>query len=138
MSFFAPKSAMGSAFPTRDQAASTSSTGTKSRDMVHLTFIEANGTRHETSADAGISVMVAARDCGIPTILAECGGSMTCATCHVHIDPAWLHRVGTPHEMESEMLEMAIDPGETSRLSCQVILTDELDGLVVHVPASQI
>ena len=106
--------------------------------MVQLTFIEANGTRHETNADAGISVMVAARDCDISGILAECGGSMTCATCHVHIDPAWLDRVGAPEGMESEMLEMAIDPNETSRLSCQVILTDALDGLVVHLPASQL
>jgi 2Fe-2S ferredoxin len=109
-----------------------------SRDMVHLTFIEANGTRHETKAEAGISVMVAARDRDISGILAECGGSMSCATCHVHIDPAWLPRVGAPDEMESAMLEMAIDPDETSRLSCQVLLTDELDGLVVHLPASQL
>ena len=106
--------------------------------MVQLTFIEANGARHETSADTGISVMVAARDCDISGILAECGGSMSCATCHVHIDPAWLDRVGTPDQMESEMLEMAIDPDETSRLSCQVILTDALDGLIVHLPATQI
>ena len=73
--------------------------------MVQLTFIEANGTRHETSADAGISVMAAARDCDIAGILAECGGSMTCATCHVHIDPAWLDRVGTPEGMEIEIVD---------------------------------
>jgi 2Fe-2S ferredoxin len=106
--------------------------------MVHLTFIEANGARHEAGVQAGVSVMAAARDCDISAILAECGGSMACATCHVHIDPAWIGRVGTPDENESAMLEMAIDPDETSRLSCQVILTDALDGLVVHLPASQL
>lgn len=81
--------------------------------------------------------MRAAINGDIGGILADCGGAMTCATCHVYIDPAWLPLVGAADETEQAMLEAAIDPTENSRLSCQVVLSDAYDGLIVHVPKSQ-
>jgi 2Fe-2S ferredoxin len=74
---------------------------------------------------------------GVPGIIAECGGACTCATCHVHIDPAWTEVVGGPSMMEEDMLDFAYDVKPTSRLSCQIRVRDELEGLVVHVPNRQ-
>ena len=74
---------------------------------------------------------------GIDGILAECGGAMSCATCHVYIDDAWVSKVAAPTEMEQEMLEVVSNPKETSRLSCQVTVTNEMEGLKVHLPESQ-
>jgi 2Fe-2S ferredoxin len=73
----------------------------------------------------------------VPGIIAECGGACSCATCHVHVDDAWIEKVGGPSPMEEDMLDFAFDVRPTSRLSCQIKMTDELDGLVVHTPERQ-
>jgi len=106
--------------------------------MVNIVFVQANGNRRELMAETGDSVMTVALNNDVRQILADCGGAMSCATCHVHIAREWLDRVGAADADEQAMLEMAIDPDETSRLSCQVVLTEELDGLVINLPASQI
>ena len=105
--------------------------------MPKVTFIEHDGTEHAVEAGEGFSVMEAAVRNGVPGIEADCGGACACATCHVYVDPAWVEATGTPVEMEADMLEFAIEPQPTSRLSCQIRITDALNGLVVRVPASQ-
>lgn len=74
----------------------------------------------------------------VPGILADCGGAMSCATCHVYVDEAWIPVVGAAEDVEQAMLEMAVDPRENSRLSCQVRISEAMSGLLVHVPSSQI
>jgi ferredoxin, 2Fe-2S len=106
-------------------------------DMPHITYIESNGTRHETEAEVGSTVMETAIMNGIPGIVAECGGSCTCATCHVYVDEAWTEVVGGPSMMEEDMLDFAWQPKPVSRLSCQIKVKADLDGLVVHVPERQ-
>jgi len=105
--------------------------------MTKITFIESDGTRHETEAQDGATVMETAIMNGVPGIVAECGGACTCATCHVYVDDAWSDTVGGPSSMEEDMLDFAFDVRATSRLSCQIKVRDELDGLVVHVPTRQ-
>ena len=74
---------------------------------------------------------------GIDGIVAECGGSMSCATCHIYVDEAWVSKTGAPNDGEQSMLEFAEEPGPTSRLSCQIRYTDDLDGLIVRIPECQ-
>lgn len=105
--------------------------------MPKITFIEANGTTIETEGEVGATVMETAIMNGVPGIVAECGGACTCATCHGYIDEAWTDIVGAPSMMEEDMLDFAFDVRPTSRLSCQIKMNDELDGLVVHVPERQ-
>lgn len=105
--------------------------------MTKITFIESNGTAYETEAENGATVMETAIMNGVPGVIAECGGACTCATCHVYVDPAWTDVVGGPSVMEEDMLDFAWEVKPTSRLSCQIRVKDELDGLVVHVPARQ-
>lgn len=105
--------------------------------MVSITFIETNGSQKTIDALVGDSLMQAALSNEVDGILADCGGALSCATCHIHIVPEWMPKVGQPDETEQAMLEMAIDPDETSRLSCQVIVDDSLDGLAVRLPKSQ-
>ena len=105
--------------------------------MAHITYIEQNGTRHEAEAGAGSTVMETAILNGVPGIVAECGGACTCATCHVYVDDAWTEVVGPPSMMEEDMLDFAFEVKPTSRLSCQIKVKGELDGLVVHVPSRQ-
>lgn len=108
--------------------------------MVKIFFLTgdaAHESRHEVQANPGESLMVAAVRNSVPGIVAECGGSCTCATCHVQVDPAWFKKVGPPPDFENEMLIVANDRTETSRLACQVDVTSDLDGLVVRVPAEQ-
>ncbi len=105
--------------------------------MTKITFVEADGTRHETDAENGSSVMEAALGAGVPGIVAECGGACTCATCHVYVDEDWSEKAGAPSAMEEDMLDFAFEVNSNSRLSCQITVTDELDGLVVHVPRQQ-
>ena len=104
--------------------------------MAKITYIEFDGTEHQVEVSNGMSVMQGAVNNGIAGIVAECGGSCSCATCHVYVEGGY-ERVGEPPEMETEMLECAVDPKENSRLSCQLKVTDELDGLVVHLPEAQ-
>ncbi|MEO5806921.1 2Fe-2S iron-sulfur cluster-binding protein [Devosia sp.] len=105
--------------------------------MTKITFVAASGERIETQASAGSTVMETAIMNAVPGIVAECGGACTCATCHVYIDPDWEAVVGGPSAMEEDMLDFAFDVKSSSRLSCQIKVKDNLDGLVVHVPSRQ-
>ncbi|MFQ5547728.1 MAG: 2Fe-2S iron-sulfur cluster-binding protein [Gammaproteobacteria bacterium] len=106
--------------------------------MARITYIEFDGTPHEVDVPSGLSVMEGAIDNNVPGIEAECGGMCSCATCHVYVDPAWAGATGSPEHIEQDMLESAMDLQETSRLSCQIEVSDELDGLVVRLPEFQI
>ena len=106
--------------------------------MPRITYIEHNGTRREVDAIVGSTVMNTAIDNLVPGIDADCGGECSCATCHVVVDAAWTDRVGPPNEREDQMLDQNPDRETTSRLSCQVPVTEELDGLVVTVPEFQL
>ena len=101
---------------------------------IHVT--DQDGAEHELEGLEGWRVMEVIRDWGL-NIKAECGGSATCATCHVYVDEAWTEVVGGPSMMEEDMLDFAYQPKPSSRLSCQIKVKDEIDGLVVHVPARQ-
>ncbi len=106
--------------------------------MASVTYVEHNGTTHTVEVSAGTSVMQGAVDNNIEGIVAECGGGMACATCHCYVDDAWIDRVGTATEPEHDMLEFsASETRSTSRLSCQITVSDDLDGLVVHLPEAQ-
>jgi len=98
-----------------------------------VTFIQPDGTRQDVDAELGYSVMEAATLNGVAGIEAECGGACSCATCHVHVDPAWLDKLPAMEPMEDAMLEAANDRQANSRLSCQLEVTAEFDGLVVTV-----
>jgi ferredoxin, 2Fe-2S len=105
--------------------------------MTKITFVQQDGVRIETEAENGSTVMETAIMNGVPGIVAECGGACTCATCHVYVDNEWTEKVGGPSMMEEDMLDFAFDVKEVSRLSCQIKVKDEFDGLVVHVPGRQ-
>jgi 2Fe-2S ferredoxin len=105
--------------------------------MPKIIYIEHDGKKRTVDAPVGTTVMENAIKNGVPGIVAECGGACSCATCHVHVDEAWKEKVGPPSPMEEDMLDFAFDVRPTSRLSCQIKVTDELDGLVVHTPAQQ-
>ncbi len=107
--------------------------------MARIIYTEHNGTRHEVEVRPGMTVMEGARDNGVPGIDADCGGACACSTCHVYVDRDWLDRVPAKEAMEADMLDFAYqtDP-ETSRLTCQIKVTPDLDGLVVHIPEKQI
>jgi 2Fe-2S ferredoxin len=105
--------------------------------MISITFISHSGASHQVLAQPGMSVMQAAKLNEVPGILAVCGGACACATCHVYISPEWADLVGSPSDMESLIIEFAQERGEHSRLSCQIELTESLNGLVVRLPAEQ-
>lgn len=105
--------------------------------MPKITFIEFDETAHEVDVPAGGSVMEAAVSNNVPGIDADCGGACACATCHVFVNEAWMDKVGERGDMEQSMLDFAENVRTTSRLSCQIVLTDELDGLVVDMPEAQ-
>jgi len=105
--------------------------------MPKITFIEHDGTVHETVAELDASVMETALRNGVSSIVAECGGGCTCATCHVYIDEAWMERVGPPSPEEDAELDAAFDVRANSRLSCQIKVTEALDGLIVRTPSYQ-
>lgn len=105
--------------------------------MTKLTIIAFDGAAHELDVANGSTVMENAVRNSIPGIDAECGGACACATCHVYIDDAWSATAGGPEPMEEDMLDFAQDVRPTSRLSCQIKMSDELDGLVVHLPEHQ-
>lgn len=107
--------------------------------MAKITYIEHNGTKHEVDVANGMTVMEGARDNGIPGIDADCGGACACSTCHVYVAPEWVEKLPSREAMEEDMLDFAFEPDETrSRLTCQIKVTDELDGLVVQMPEKQI
>ncbi len=101
--------------------------------MPRVTYITPNGDRHEVEVEKGYSVMEGAIDNNIDGIVAECGGACACATCHSYIDAAWIEKLPEMDDMEDSMLDAAFDRKPNSRLTCQIELSDELDGLVVHV-----
>jgi ferredoxin, 2Fe-2S len=107
--------------------------------MPKVTYIEFNGSEHQVEVPVGLSVMRGAVNNGVPGIDADCGGECACATCHVYVDTAWLAGTGTPQpgSMEESMLSFAAAGEPNSRLSCQIEMRDELDGLVVRMPDGQ-
>jgi 2Fe-2S ferredoxin len=105
--------------------------------MPKVTFIEHTGKRHEVEAKLGLSLMRAATDNNVPGIDADCGGECACATCHVYVEGDWLGRTGERTEMEQSMLSFAAVTQDNSRLSCQIQMTEALDGLVVSLPEGQ-
>jgi 2Fe-2S ferredoxin len=106
--------------------------------MPKVTYVEFNGAKHEVDVPVGSSVMQGATGEGVPGIAAECGGGLACATCHCYVDEAWLAKTGTPSQAESEMLEAtASERRPNSRLSCQITVDDNLDGLTVYLPEAQ-
>jgi 2Fe-2S ferredoxin len=106
--------------------------------MPKVTYIQPNGVARAVDVRAGTTAMEAAVDNDVAGIVAECGGACSCATCHVYVDPAWYDRLPPPDPQESGMLECVLDRRDTSRLSCQIVLTPELDGLVLRVADEQI
>ena len=107
--------------------------------MARITYIEFNGKEHVVDVANGMTVMEGARDNNIPGIEADCGGACACSTCHVYVDEAWVDRLPPKEAMEEDMLDFAWepDPGR-SRLTCQLKVSDDLDGLVVRMPEKQI
>ncbi|MFZ9501738.1 MAG: 2Fe-2S iron-sulfur cluster-binding protein [Beijerinckiaceae bacterium] len=105
--------------------------------MVKITFIDAGGQSRTVEAEEGSTVMEAAIRNDVPGIEAECGGACACATCHVYVDEAWVEKLPKPESMEEDMLDFAYDVRTESRLSCQIRVTAQVDGLVVRTPEQQ-
>jgi 2Fe-2S ferredoxin len=105
--------------------------------MPKITFIENSGNKKTIDIEKGLSVMEGAIQNNIPGIDADCGGSMACATCHVYVEEKWIDKIPKAEEAEVDMVDMAYEPKKNSRLSCQIIIVDELDGLVVTTPEKQ-
>ena len=105
--------------------------------MPKVTYIEHNGKEHQIEVENGLSIMEGAVQNGIPGIDADCGGACACATCHVYVKEEWLDKLPSKEDGEEDMLDMAFEPKNNSRLSCQLIVSDELDGLEVNIPSKQ-
>ena len=106
--------------------------------MPKITYIEHNGKNHTIEVANGLSVMEGAVQNNIPGIDADCGGSMACATCHVYVKEDWFNKPPKKEDGEEDMLDMAFEPKKNSRLSCQIMVSDELDGLEVNLPEKQV
>ncbi|RFB91360.1 2Fe-2S ferredoxin [Rhizobium leguminosarum bv. trifolii] len=104
--------------------------------MTKITFIDVQGTEKTVNASDGRSLMETAVANSIAGVDADCGGACACATCHVYVDPTWVDRIGAASGMEVDLLEFANEPNERSRLSCQIKVTADMDGLVVQVAAA--
>jgi len=105
--------------------------------MAKITYIDSAGTARTVDAEIGATVMETAIKNSIPGIEAECGGACACSTCHVYVDEAWTEKIGEPAPMEEDMLDFAFDVRPNSRLSCQIKVSEQLDGLVVTTPERQ-
>ena len=105
--------------------------------MPKITYIEDNGKSHTLDVENGLTVMEGAIQNNIPGIDADCGGSCACATCHVYVDEKWFDKIPKKEKAEEDMLDMASEPNKFSRLTCQITVTDDLDGLVVKMPLKQ-
>ena len=105
--------------------------------MPKITYIEHDGKTHTIEVASGLSVMEGAVQNNIPGIDADCGGSMACATCHVYVKEEWFNKLPKKEDGEEDMLDMAFEPKKNSRLSCQIIVNEELDGLEVTTPEKQ-
>ncbi len=106
--------------------------------MVHITFIESHGEKHEADLSEGTTLMDGAISHDVEGIVAECGGACACATCHCYIEEAWLEKLDPAEAMEAAMLESVIDPKPNSRLSCQITVTSDMDGMIIYLPEDQI
>ena len=106
--------------------------------MTKITYIQNNKKSHSIDVANGLSVMEGAVENNIPGIDADCGGSMACATCHVYVKEEWFNKLPQKEEGEEDMLDMAFEPKKNSRLSCQLMVSDQLEGLVVNLPEKQI
>ena len=105
--------------------------------MPKITYVEFDGTQYTVDVDAGLTVMEGALRNDVPGIDGDCGGACACATCHVYIASTWNTKIGARSTMEDSMLDFASDVNEDSRLSCQIRITPEMDGLEVHMPEEQ-
>ena len=105
--------------------------------MPKITYIEHNGKSHTLDVENGLTVMEGAVQNNIPGIDADCGGACACATCHVYVDKEWFDKIPKKEKAEEDMLDMASEPNKFSRLTCQITVTDDLDGLVVKMPSKQ-
>ena len=106
--------------------------------MPKITYIEHGGKTHTIEVANGLSVMEGAVQNNIPGIDADCGGSMACATCHVYVKEEWFNKLPKAEDGEQDMIDMAFEPKKNSRLSCQLIVSDQLDGLVINLPEKQV
>jgi len=106
--------------------------------MAKITYIEHSGKSHTVDVSNGLTVMEGAVQNDIPGIDADCGGSMACATCHVYVKDDWFNKLPPKNEGEDDMLDQAFEPNTSSRLSCQIQISDDLEGLKVHLPEKQI
>ena len=106
--------------------------------MAKITYIENSGEKHIVEVQKGLTVMEGAVSNNIPGIDADCGGGMACATCHVYVKDEWFNKINKKTDGEDDMLDQAYEPKKNSRLSCQIQVTDEIDGLEVHLPEKQI
>ena len=106
--------------------------------MAKITYIENNGTSHTVDVAEGLTVMEGAVQNNIPGIDADCGGGMACATCHVYVKDEWFDKINKKSEGEDDMIDQAYEPKKSSRLSCQIQVGPEIDGLEVHLPGKQI
>ena len=106
--------------------------------MAKITYTENNGKSHSVEVAEGLTVMEGAVQNDIPGIDADCGGGMACATCHVYVNENWIDKLPKKEDGEEDMLDMAYEPKTNSRLSCQLIVNDDLDGLVVNIPSKQV
>ena len=105
--------------------------------MPKITYVENDGKSHTVEVDNGLTVMEGAVQNDIPGIDADCGGGMACATCHIYVNEEWLDKLPAKEDGEEDMLDMAYEPNKFSRLSCQLTVSDELDGLIVNIPEKQ-
>jgi len=105
--------------------------------MPKITYLENNGNSKTIEVPNGLTVMEGAVQNDIPGIDADCGGGMACATCHIYVNEEWLDKLPAKEDGEEDMLDMAYEPNKFSRLSCQIIVSDELDGLEVSIPSKQ-
>ncbi len=106
--------------------------------MPKITYIEFNGKSHTVDVANGLSIMEGAVQNNIPGIDADCGGAMACATCHVYVKEEWFNKLPQKEQGEEDMLDMAFEPKKNSRLSCQILVSEELNGLVLNLPKKQI
>ena len=106
--------------------------------MAKITYIEHSGKEHTIDVQNGLTVMEGAVQNDIPGIDADCGGSMACATCHVYVGDKWLNKIPKAEDAEVDMIDMAFEPKKNSRLSCQIIISDKTEGLIVYLPEKQV
>jgi|TARA_B110000444_G_scaffold238211_1_gene251582 2Fe-2S ferredoxin len=105
--------------------------------MPKITYIDKSGNKNSVNVESGLTVMEGAIQNNIPGIDADCGGSMACSTCHVYVEEMWFNKIPKAEDAEIDMIDMAYEPKKSSRLSCQIIVKDDLDGLVVTTPEKQ-